>query len=269
MHPEYYEQTKRGIMEIVSWNIANYDDHPKWITRKNLIADEIIKEDADIIALQEVRFNKDHPSTKATYMNTAEQLLIQLQSRNKFMEAKIITQPAMHYQPNGFWEGLSIISNDDIMETGAIFHSYIQNPTDQNKRVTQYSVTISDNFVFFLFNTHFSNDEMNLRSNIGEVMSYTERFTGYPLVLLGDMNTTPQNENIHKLTMQGFIDIWNKFNHGDDGFTYPSPIPVKRIDHCWANEAFANKIKSMKLIGNKPNKDGLYPSDHLGLVVEL
>ena len=256
-------------MKIISWNIANYDDHPKWMTRKNLIADEIIKTDADIIALQEVRFNRDHPSTKATYLNTAEQLLVQLQTMNKFVDAKIITQSAMHYQPVGFWEGLSIISNNDIMETGAMFHSYIQNPTDSNKRITHYSVAVSNNFVFFLFNTHFSNDETNLRSNIGEVMSYTERFAGYPLVLFGDMNATPQNENIHKLTMQGFIDIWNKINPGHNGFTYPSSTPAKRIDHCWANEAFANKIKSIKLIGNKPNKDGLYPSDHLGLLIEI
>jgi endonuclease/exonuclease/phosphatase family metal-dependent hydrolase len=256
-------------MKIVSWNIANYDDHPKWITRKNLIADEIIKADADIIALQEVRFNKDHPSTKATYMNSAEQILTQLQSKNKFIDAKIITQSAMHYKPNGFWEGLSIISKNDIMETGAMYHSYIQNPSDQNKRVTQYSVAVSSNLVFFLFNTHFSNEKTNLRSNIGEVMSYTERFAGYPLILLGDMNATPQNENIHKLTMQGFIDVWNKLNSENDGFTYPSSKPAKRIDHCWANESFANKIKSIKLIGNKPNKDGIFPSDHLGLVVEI
>ncbi len=256
-------------MKIVSWNIANYDNHPKWITRKNLIADEIIKADADIIALQEVRFSKDHPSTKATHLNSAEQILMQLQNKNKFSDAAVITQPAMHFNPTGFWEGLSIISNDDIMETGAMFHSYIQNPTDQNKRVTQYSVAVSNDFVFFLFNTHFSSDEMSLRSNIGEVMSYTERFAGYPLVLLGDMNATPQNENIHKLTMQGFIDIWDKHNPENDGFTYPSSNPVKRIDFCWANEAFANKIKSIKLIGNKPNKEGIYPSDHLGLVIEI
>ena len=256
-------------MKIISWNIANYDDHPKWISRKNLITEEIIKANADIIALQEIRFNKDHPSTKATYLNSAEQILTQLQSKNKFMKAKILTQPAMYFKPTGLWEGLSIISNDDIMETGAMFHSYIQNPTDSKRRVTQYSVAVSDNFVFFLFNTHFSNDETNLRSNIGEVMSYTERFAGYPLVLFGDMNATPQNENIHKLTMLGFIDIWNKLNPENDGFTYPSSAPAKRIDHCWANKAFANKIKSIKLIGNKPNKDGLYPSDHLGLVIEI
>jgi len=256
-------------MKIVSWNIANYDDHPKWMTRKNLIADETIKTNADIIALQEVRFNKDHPSTKATHLNSAEQILMRLQSKNKFNDASIITQPAMHYKSTGFWEGLSTISKNDIMETGAIFHSYIQNPTDQNKRVTQYSVAISDNLAFFLFNTHFSYDETNLRSNIGEVMSYTERFAGYPLVLFGDMNATPQNENIHKLTMQGFIDIWNKLKSEEDGFTYPSSNPAKRIDFCWANETFANKIRSIKLIGDKPDRDGIYPSDHLGLVIEI
>ena len=256
-------------MKIVSWNIANYDDHPKWITRKNMIADEIIKSDTDIIVLQEVRFNKDHPSTKATYKNSAEQILTQLQSKNKFIDAKIITQPVMHYEPTGFWEGLSIISKNDIMETGAMFHSYIQNPTDQNKRVTQYSVAISNNFVFFIFNTHFSNDETNLRSNIGEIMSYTERFAGYPLVLLGDMNATPKNENIHKLTMQGFIDIWDKHNPESDGFTYPSSNPAKRIDQCWANEAFAQNIKNIELIGNSPDKDDISPSDHLGLVIEI
>jgi exonuclease III len=100
-------------------------------------------------------------------------------------------------------------------------------------------------------------------------MSYTDRFAGYPMILLGDMNATPNNENIHKLTMQGFIDIWNKLNPENDGFSYPSKEPIKRIDFCWANEAIANEIKEIKLIGNKPNKDGIYPSDHLGLAIEI
>ena len=257
------------MMKIISWNIANYDDHSNWMTRKNLIADEIIKADADLIALQEIRFNKDHPSTKATYMNSAEQILTQLQSRNKFLDAKILTQPAMHYNSTGFWEGLSIITKNDIIETGAIFHSHIHNDVDHNKRVTQYTVAISNNFVFFIFNTHFSYEETNLRSNLGEVMSYTERFAGYPQILVGDMNATPQNDNIHKLNMQGLIDIWNKLHPDDDGFTYPSSEPVKRIDYCWANDSFAANIKEIKLIGNKSNKDGIYPSDHLGLVIEI
>jgi len=100
-------------------------------------------------------------------------------------------------------------------------------------------------------------------------MSYTERFAGYPLILLGDMNATPQNENIHKLTMQGLTDIWAKLHPENDGFTYPSSKPVKRIDYCWANDSFAASIKAIKLIENKSNKDGIYPSDHLGLVIEI
>lgn len=256
-------------MKIISWNIANYDDHPKWLTRKNLIAHEIMQTDADIIALQEVRFNRDHPSTKATGLNSAEQILAQLQSKDKFINAKIITQPAMHYKPYGFWEGLSIISNNDIMETGTMFHTLIHNPVDINKRIAQYSVIVADDFIFFLFNSHFSYNELNLRSNIGELMNYSERFKKYPIILLGDMNATPENENIHKLTMERFEDVWEKLKPNKKGFTYPSQEPVKRFDYCWANKLFIDHIHDIELIGNKPNKEGIYPSDHLGLIITL
>jgi len=256
-------------MKIVSWNIANYDDHPKWLARKKLIANEIINADADVIALQEVRFNREHPSTKATGLNAAEQILALLHSKKKYVEANIVTQPAMQYEPHGFWEGLSIISKFDIMETGTMFHTLIHNPVDLNKRITQYAVIVADELIFFIFNTHFSYNELNLRSNIGELMNYTERFQGYPLLLLGDMNTVPQNENIHKLTMEGFKDIWVQRNHGKNGFTYPSKDPVKRIDYGWANKLLIDNIKDIELIGKKADKEGILPSDHLGLVITL
>jgi len=254
-------------MKILSWNIANYDNHLYWENRKELLVEEIIKVNPDIIALQEIRFNIDHPSTRKSYLNSAEQVLIDLQKKELFKQAKIITHPAMYYDFPTFWEGLSIITKTDIIESGNIFYTLLHSSSDRNQRITQYAVLASENSVFTLFNTHFSYDEFNLRLNIGETINYMQRFAGYPCILVGDMNAIPLNEDIQKLKMEGLTDVWQKFYPKSNGFTFPADNPQKRIDYVWISEDIvANKIE---LVGMKPDKQGIFPSDHLGLAIEI
>jgi len=255
-------------MKILTWNLANYDDHPHWNVRLKLIVDEIMRHQPDVLALQEIRYNADHPSTIDSHLNMAEQILLELQMQNLYMNARIITQPAMYYGKT-HWEGISMITSLETIETGNIFHTLIGASSDQNKRITQYAVMANQEMVFAIFNTHFAYEELGMKLNVGETIDYMNRFAGYPLLLVGDMNARPDNENIHKFALEGYIDVWDKLYPDKKGNTYKSFNPTKRIDFCWVNDLLLDKLKAIEIIGKNPDESEIYPSDHLGLLIEI
>jgi len=255
-------------MKILTWNLANYDDHLHWEIRLKLIANEIAKHQPDVLALQEIRYNANHPSTKDSHLNMAEQILMELQQNNLYKNAKVITQPAMYYDL-AHWEGITLITNLETIETGNIFHSLLSASGDQNKRITQYAVMANQEMIFTIFNTHFAYEELGMKMNVAETIDYMSRFAGYPCLLVGDMNARPENENIQKFALEGYTDVWDKLNPDEKGFTYKSFNPTKRIDFCWVNELMKDKIKSIEIIGLEPDENKVYPSDHLGLIIKV
>jgi len=255
-------------LKILTWNLANYDDHPHWEIRLKLIVKEIAIHQPDVLALQEIRYNADHASTKDSHLNMADQILQELQQEDLYKNARVITQPAMYYGPTQ-WEGITLITNLETIETGNIFHSLLAASRDQNKRITQYTVMANQEMIFTIFNTHFAYEELGMKMNVGETIDYMSRFAGYPCLLVGDMNARPENENIHKFALEGYTDIWNKLHPDEKGFTYKSFNPSKRIDFCWANDLIVDKIKNIIIIGSEPDENEVYPSDHLGLLINI
>ena len=73
---------------------------------------------------------------------------------------------------------------------------------------------------------------------------------------------------MHKLALAGYTDIWQMLHSNANGFTFSSSTPNARIDYCWVNNLMKDKIKSIEIIGKEPDKNGLYPSDHLGLLLD-
>ena len=233
-----------------------------------MIINEIAKHQPDVLALQEIRYNAQHLSTKETHLNMVDQILSGLQQQDLYKQAKIITQPAMYYNST-HWEGISLITNLETIETGNIFHTLLSSSSDQNKRITQYAVMTNQEMVFALFNTHFSYQELGMKLNVGETIDYMSRFASYPCLLVGDMNAKPENENIQKFVMAGYTDAWHKLYPDKNGFTYKSFKPVKRIDFCWVNELLKDRIKDIEIVGKESDDNEIFPSDHLGLLIKI
>jgi len=61
------------------------------------------------------------------------------------------------------------------------------------------------------------------------------------------------------------IDLWPALQKGL-GYTYPSTGPVKRIDYIFASPALSKCCKEISLVGTLKNQNGVYPSDHFGLL---
>lgn len=289
------QSTMNDKLTIVTYNLANYNDHLNWDERLELLATEIQTAHADVVALQEVRFDPGQSSTTRTYQNMAEQLLHKLNQRGDFLEATLATQPVMYYptnlndhlgthqypmpaslsqhQKSYFWEGLSIIAKPTILETGSYFLSMPANCGDTNKRVTQYAKILKSGKLYNIVNVHFAYATPCAMGNTTETLDYIERITpkNEPLFIVGDYNEKPDSPIFELMRDHNYVDAWQQLHPNDPGYTSSAENPIKRIDYIWANETasrYLNAAAQMSIIGNHA-ANGLYPSDHYGLALTV
>jgi endonuclease/exonuclease/phosphatase family metal-dependent hydrolase len=108
--------------------------------------------------------------------------------------------------------------------------------------------------------------------------------TPLPVIIAGDLNTDSpggnpaQNAGYQIIVSSGFSDLWTFFHEGEPGNTWPlhlgdsstSTTPTQRIDLV----LFRGDVRpeEIKLIGNRRSArtpDGLWPSDHAGVVASF
>jgi len=102
-----------------------------------------------------------------------------------------------------------------------------------------------------------------------------DKARGRPAVVMGDLNAEPDSPPIRFLTGQEelrgreaeFLDCWTAAHPGEKGFTYASWEPVRRIDYVLGLDIHPNTVRA-EVVGDD-GKDGVYPSDHMGIVVEF
>lgn len=82
----------------------------------------------------------------------------------------------------------------------------------------------------------------------------------WPIILCGDFNDTPQSRVCRRLS-ETFDDIWVRVGQGD-GFTIPAAKPRKRIDYIWISKDESLTPRKVWV----PQSDA---SDHLPVVAEF
>lgn len=245
---------------IVTLNLANYDDDAHWLRRRAIIARELQRIDAEVVLLQEVRFDFNKPSTQATGLDMASQLAVDLQ-----MQCSI--EIAQYYDPvsripvdrvTSLWEGLAILSRRSPRVRGALT-LITDTEGDGNQRITQHCVYGA----LGLYNVHFSTTEQEMGDNLWETLLLMSK-SETPLRLCGgDMNATPELVT-PLLTSEGLVDAWQLMHPTTEGFTFPSDAPSKRIDYLWIDQRLVPALKNVFLLFKKPI-DELYASDHCGV----
>ncbi len=109
----------------------------------------------------------------------------------------------------------------------------------------------------------------------------------YPAILCGDLNATPDSDEIRMLTGRAkvaqpglvFHDAWEVAGDGSAGFTWDNANPFaardlepnRRIDYVlvgWPKEGGAGQIVGAGVEGRVP-VDGIHPSDHAAIVADL
>ena len=93
-----------------------------------------------------------------------------------------------------------------------------------------------------------------------------------PFVLTGDFNAEPDAAPIRlltgRLTLEGrrgnLMDAWALLHPDEPGFTWE---PRERIDYIFVSPSV--RVHEIALAATEPNAEGVYPSDHCGLIAEL
>ena len=142
-----------------------------------------------------------------------------------------------------------------------------------------------------IFTTHLNwrFDQSDVRQEqvrtLARFVSESER-QAVPPIVAGDFNAVPDAEEIRMLTGRSavpvprlvFHDAWEAAGNVEPGFTWSNANPYarldlepdRRIDYVfvgWPRRGGAGHVLSCRMIGGPV--DGVYPSDHLGVMAEL
>jgi endonuclease/exonuclease/phosphatase family metal-dependent hydrolase len=108
-------------------------------------------------------------------------------------------------------------------------------------------------------------------ARVGERMSFVREFARTlaaiepPLVVCGDLNAEPDDALVQMLLDVGLADA-----SAGLGPTVPNPAPRVRLDYVLvANGTRDVRVRSSTRLGEIADDEGFLPSDHLGVAVEL
>ncbi|KJE94192.1 hypothetical protein CAOG_04872 [Capsaspora owczarzaki ATCC 30864] len=290
-------------LKVVSFNIwnANGRGEAKYNSRMDHIGSILHEAQADIVALQEVRFD-DSLVHSLPPANQASDLLRYLPGY------QFAFQPAMSYPldlTGRVEEGLAIYSRYPILNTGYLLLPRI--PEDPHQRILFHAeIDVPSVGVVDVVVSHFSLVD-SARSvaalRVYDFLRKLARDSPRPQLFMGDLNATPLstamqflngNVTLRNIRVGDMRDVWLALRpepsydpRTDDKLPHapPSDHPLygmtfnthanflsKRIDYMYLRQPAGSpsvlRPRSIDVIGQHP-RDGQMPSDHVGLVAEF
>jgi endonuclease/exonuclease/phosphatase family metal-dependent hydrolase len=221
--------------------------------RRRLLAGKTLRHlQPDLMGLQEVRIDP------ATSTSQAEQLAVDLAYGYAFQP--IHTVP---YGDEPGAEGLAVLSRypiqscQEIPQVGGM-HTVVEMPFGA---------------VDFLV-VHLTLQREAQLGAVEHLLTFLNTLPNErPLLVVGDFNGVPQSEPVRVLLggeagqQQTLRDAWEEVNPTDPGPTMPSQAPVIRIDYIFTNSCWS--VVQAVRFGQRPDTDGFYPSDHLGVAATM
>jgi endonuclease/exonuclease/phosphatase family metal-dependent hydrolase len=257
-------------VKVLSWNIWwKFEDY---LNRQTLIFNELTKAKPDILCLQEVWEDKDGSQAKKI--------------------ADLFGYDYCYTKSFDFDEvsfGNAIISKYPINN----YSSYLI-PTEKEfneNRTLLHAEVMYENNKMNIFCTHlnYKYDQSDIRKKqvtyILEHMSKLDK-TEFPSILCGDFNADPNSDEIrlilglsspiNRTVLRDSWQLVNPDNHGytwsnENNFARKTLEPNRRIDYIFVGAPGKNGLGhplESCLIGNV-EKDGLYPSDHFGIMTHF
>ncbi len=249
-------------MRVLSLNIWNYNS--PWTRRREKIVDLIRREQAHVVALQEVhnnRFRNVRGNNQATQIAQT-------------LGWNVIYQPAMVYLPlPRIEEGLAILSPEPITDVASQRLSRdARDPRDLHRRlVLRATVRLSDESLC-LYVTHLSLSARARSRTVREVAQFAQSSSdSHVTLLVGDFNSSPES-NVFRFITGDFADLATVHSTCPEN-TFRSDHPTRRIDYMFMRHAhprpLAAVVREFRVIGSECDADGIRPSDHCGLLADL
>jgi len=245
-------------MKILTLN--TWQERGPWRERWELIFKGLAEYDADIVGFQEV-FN----------MEWAEEI----RRRSGYPYLAV----------SGEHSGLIFLSKFKPVERECLVMK-TQSPTEDYLRYAFYIRVDTGAAQVAFFNTHLSwraVENVIRMKQTEELVSFVEKKSGdLPSVIMGDFNmAVPAPGIVFVREIKKWIDAFSAKNPGDPGLTWDYRNPYaeaerdkmaeRRIDYVFIRKPSSPsaKILSSRVVFDRPSKQGVYPSDHFGVLTEL
>ena len=160
-----------------------------------------------------------------------------------------------------------------------------QSPTEDYLRYAVFAELKTGRGNFSLFNTHLSwkLEEGAVREKqVEELIHFVEtKSGGSEAMAMGDFNSPPESSEIRKMIVLGkFVDTYKACHPKDKGITWDNrnpyaasasvALPDRRIDYVFVRNPghVLGRLRSAEILFTQPDQEGVYASDHYGVMVE-
>ena len=295
--------------------VDNTSRWKRYSKRLKHLASIIEQYNPDIILLQEVRLDSAfrnanvHDDDGYKYYDAGSQLdhMLGLLKNNEY---NAVFQPMMSFitkeKLSRNEEGVAILSKYDIVDIDTLLlPRHFDDSNDNHQRGVLCAKIRIDNTTFIdVMTTHLSLSHESRMQSVQAIKQYSgireskhnaNRNSNYDdlyfQVLAGDFNAEPNEESVQLLTKEELIDTWlykNSNNDNDQGFTFPTDNPIKRIDFILLKNITSQNhisVVDSRLVGGDPTPDSMqfinqnlgmldryspiYGSDHLALFTDF
>lgn len=111
-----------------------------------------------------------------------------------------------------------------------------------------------------LVTTHLGYEGGDQEWQVVQLVRWLEGVTTTPIIVAGDMNFTPDHPAYDVFKEHGYKDVWGVVNIGNQGFTYPTDNPVRRIDYLFT--------RNVDVFNGRVVTDEIF-SDHFPVIGKL
>ena len=209
------------------------------------VAAVINKQHPDLVGLQEV----DRGVTRTQRIDEIAELA-------KLTRMDYAFAFNLHYQGGQY--GVAILSRLPIMATD---HRLYQNTREAERRGFIRAEVSVDGRVLNFVTTHLDYQYDDGRLFEAQQLLRALKDVQGPLVIVGDFNDIPAGRSYQLIRYQ-FGDAWIDSRSTDEGFSYPTDKPAKRIDYIFFRSTDRVRTKRAWIVDTQA-------SDHVPVVADL
>jgi endonuclease/exonuclease/phosphatase family metal-dependent hydrolase len=230
-----------------------------WQERWRVIFDGIRRHQPDVIALQEV--------FDAAWSDT------------------IADRAGYRYRslPASTASGLVLLSRVPVFSS-ELYTLSTRSPFEDYHRYLLWVEIVWNGAALHLFDAHLSwhpQDQATRTAQVGEVWRRLSEKGVADKLLMGDLNATPDSEEIRRLLRESrLVDTFAAVNPGDAGITWDRrnsftseqkpTTPDRRIDYILVGgNRLVRSLSSCRIVFDTAGTNGVFASDHYGILAEF
>ena len=165
---------------------------------------------------------------------------------------------AFNLKYQGGQYGVAILSKSSILATD--HHLYLNTREAERRGFIRAEVRIGGRLINFV-TTHLDYQYEDGRVYETQQLLAAMKDVKGPLIVVGDFNDVPAG-GAYKLMRGSFDDAWSATRPADNGFSYPTDKPAKRIDYIFMRQADGIRAKRAWI-------PETLASDHMPVVADL